>query len=301
VTRSLAVIVPVHNDADSIGPFFERARTVLEGLADVSWQLVFANNGSEDSGLDRMRELRAADDRVKIISLSRNFGYQAVLLAGLTLISADLYAMIDVDCEDPPELLGEFKTAIDDGADIAYGIRSNRVEPRSLTFFRRMFYYLNRSVADSDIVVWMSEFAMIRRPVRDAIILPQTTYVFLRAELGYVGFRRVGIRYVRAVRAYGTSHYSWSGMVKFAVAGFLASSTFPLRFILYLAILMGVLFPVIVAVGALGPEGITALAAVAIFYFALVALSTIALYLARTYKNGIARPVFIVDQSRTYL
>lgn len=301
VTRALAVIVPMYNDVASIGPFYERARRVLDGLTDTSWQLVFVNDRSDDGSLDRLRELQAADERVKIISLSRNFGYQAVLLAGLSLVSAELYAMIDVDCEDPPELLKDFKSALDGGAEIAYGIRSNRIEPRRMTFFRRVFYHLNRSIADSDIVVWMSEFAMITLAVRDAILVPHTTYVFLRAELGYVGFTRVGIPYVRAARAHGTSHYSFLRMTHFAVSGFLASSTFPLRFILYLAFAIGLLFPIVVLLAGLGAAAIAALAAVTTFYFALISFSTIALYLARTYKNGVARPVFIVDRSRTYL
>src|SRR5687768_12961767 len=109
----------MYNDADSIVPFFERVRLVLEGLDGIEWQLVFVNDRSRDASLERLQEHRTADDRVKIVSLSRNFGYHAVLLAGLTLVTADLYAMIDVDCEDPPELLREFKAAIDSGADIA--------------------------------------------------------------------------------------------------------------------------------------------------------------------------------------
>jgi dolichol-phosphate mannosyltransferase len=184
---------------------------------------------------------------------------------------------------------------------VAYGIRSNRVEPAIVTFFRRIFYYLNKGIADSDIVLWMAEFAMISRQVRDAIVAPHTTYVFLRAELGYVGFVRVGIPYVRGVRTYGKSHYNFFNMTRFAVAGFLASSTFPLRLILYLAVVLGFLFPLVVLVAGLGAAAIASLASVATFYFALIALSTIALYLARAYKNGVARPVFVVDKNRTYL
>lgn len=301
MTRSLAVIVPAYNDLESIGPFYERARAALDALSDVSWQLVFTNDRSTDGTFERLRELRAADERVKIISLSRNFGYQAVLLAGLTLTNADLYAMIDMDLEDPPELLAQFKAAIDDGADVAYGIRSNRVEAKGITFFRRLFYYLNRSIADSEIVVWMSEFAMITRPVRDAILEPHTTYVFLRSELAYVGFVRVGIAYVRGVRAHGKSHYNILRMAKFAIAGFLASSTFPLRSILYLALLIAVIFPAVVVVARLGLAATAVIASVVTLYFALISLATIALYVARTYKNGVARPVFIVDRRKTFL
>jgi polyisoprenyl-phosphate glycosyltransferase len=301
VSRTLAIIVPVHNELGNIAPFYERTRAVLESLPSVSPQIVFVNNGSDDGTLERICEVRARDDRVKVITLSRNFGYHAVLLAGLSLVTADRYAMIDVDCEDPPELLREFHTALEGGADVAYGIRSNRVEPTMVTFFRRLFYYINKEIADSDIVLWMAEFAMISRQVRDAIIAPHTTYVFLRAEIGYVGFVRVGVPYVRGVRTSGKSHYNFFNMTRFAVAGFLASSTFPLRLILYIAVVIGLLFPLVAALAGLGATGISALASVATFYFALVALATIALYLARTYKNGVARPVFVVDKNKTYL
>jgi dolichol-phosphate mannosyltransferase len=301
VSRTLAIIVPVHNELGNIASFYERTRAVLESLAGMSWQIVFVNNGSDDGTLERIYEVRARDDRVKVITLSRDFGYHAVLLAGLSLVTADRYAMIDVDCEDPPELLRDFHAALEGGADVAYGIRSNRVEPKIVTFFRRLFYYINREIADSDIVLWMAEFAMISKQVRDAIIAPHTTYVFLRAEIGYVGFVRVGVPYVRGVRTSGKSHYNFFNMTRFAVAGFLASSTFPLRLILYVAVVIGLLFPLVAALAGLGAAGIASLASVATFYFALVALSTIALYLARTYKNGVARPVFVVDKNKTYL
>ncbi len=301
MTRSLAVIVPVFNDVGNVAPFVERTVRTLDAVPSLEWQIVLLNNGSTDGSFDRARELHRADGRVKVLSLSRNFGYQGALLAGLTLVVADLYAMIDVDCEDPPEILAEFAKAIDSGADIAYGIRSNRIESAPVTFFRRLFYYLNRWIADSDIVVWMSEFAMITRQVRDAIIAPHTTYAFLRAEMGHAGFVRVGIPYVRGVRTWGATHYTFWGMTRFAVAAFLASSTFPLRFILYLALTAGLLFPIVALLLGLGAAGIASLAAVATFYFALIALSTISLYLARTYKNGVARPVFIVDKNKTFL
>jgi polyisoprenyl-phosphate glycosyltransferase len=301
VGPTLAIIVPVHNELGNIAPFYERTRAVLETLPAVSWQMVFVNDGSDDGSLERICEVRARDERVKVITLSRDFGYHAVLLAGLSMVTADRYAMIDVDCEDPPELLRDFHAALEGGADVAYGIRSNRVEPAMVTFFRRLFYYINKEIADSDIVLWMAEFAMVSRQVRDAIIAPHTTYVFLRAEIGYVGFVRVGIPYVRGVRTSGTSHYNFFNMTRFAVAGFLASSTFPLRLILYVAVVIGLLFPLVAALAGLGAAGIASLASVATFYFALVALSTIALYLARTYKNGVARPVFVVDKNKTYL
>jgi len=297
---SLAVIVPLYNELGNIVPFYERTRAILESLA-LDWRIVFVNDGSDDGSLERIETIRAKDARVKVVTLSRRFGYHAVLLAGLSMVEADRYTMIDVDCEDPPELLRDFHAALEGGADVAYGIRSNRVEPVVVTFFRRVFYYLNRSIADSDIVLWMAEFAMLTRQVRDTILMPRTTYVFLRAEIAYAGFVRVGVPYKRAARTVGKTHYNVWNMTRFAVSGFLAGSTFPLRLVLYVAVLAGLLYPVAVVLAGLGAAGAIILAAVGTFYFALFALATIAVYLARTYKNGVARPVFVVDRTKTHL
>lgn len=298
----LTVIVPVHNEGQNILPFYERARSTLESLAGLDeWNLVFVNDASEDDSLDRILKLRSADRRVKVISLSRDFGYHASLVAGLSLVKSDYYAVVDVDGEDPPELLSKFFEAIRDGAQVAYGIRSNRDEPRIITFGRKLFYYANRQVADSEIVVWMAEFSMMTRQVRDAILTPKTTFPFLRAEIGYVGFTRVGIPYLRAKRMHGKSHYNLWRMTRFAIAGILSSSTFPLRFVLYLAASIGVAFPTAVGLFGLTSEAAARLAIFLGFYFLLVSVPFIALYLARIYKNGVARPVFVVDRTKSHL
>jgi len=298
----LSVIVPVHNESPSIAPFYQRARAVLESLAGIcEWALIFVNDASDDDSLSEILKLRSEDPRVRVITLSRRFGYHAVLMAGLTTVESDLYAMVDVDCEDPPELFSQFYQAIQGGAQVVYGIRSNREEPTAITFLRKLFYYVNKRIADSEIVVWMAEFAMITRQVRDAIVAPQTTYPFLRAELGYVGFRRVGIPYFRAKRTHGRSHYSLWRMTRFAVAGILSSSTFPLRLVLYVAEALAVAFPTLVMLQGLTLDGAARLAMILSFYFLLVTVPIIALYLARIYKNGVARPVFVIDHTQTFL
>jgi polyisoprenyl-phosphate glycosyltransferase len=233
--------------------------------------------------------------------LSRRFGYHGVLMAGLCTVASDLYAMIDVDCEDPPELLADFLSAIHEGAQVAYGIRSNREEPYVITLCRKLFYHATKRIADSEIVVWMAEFAMITKQVRDAIVLPRTTYPFLRAELGYVGFKRVGVEYFRAKRQHGRSHYNLWKMTRFAVAGMLSSSTFLLRLVLYIAVVLGVGYPVAVLALSLSRQAAVGTAIILSFYFLLVSIPTLALYIARTYKNGVFRPVFIIDHSQTHL
>ena len=151
----LNVIVVVWNDAVHIAHFYERARSTLDGLSEVDWGLVFVNNDSQDDSLARLLALRAADDRVGILTLSRNFGYHAALVAGLSTVEADLYAIVDVDCEDPPELLAGFLERIRGGSQLAYGIRSDRDEPWPMTLGRQLFYMVNRLLADSAMVMWM--------------------------------------------------------------------------------------------------------------------------------------------------
>lgn len=298
----LSVTVSVHNEKENIPVFFPILKKTLEGMTSLSsWEIVFVNNGSSDSTLAELMKVRSEDSRVRVLSLSRNFGYHAAVSAGLTYGDGDLFAVIDVDGEDPPEMLPKFLAAIADGAQIAYGIRSQRPESQAITLMRRLFYLINKTVADAEIIMWMSEFCMMRRAVRDAILAPKTTFPFLRAEIGYVGFNRVGIPYLRQRRLLGKSHYRLWSMTSFAVGGILSSSTFPLRFVLYMAMLIAIAFPLIAFVLHWNLATAAAAAAIIGFYFALASISVLALYLARTYKNGVGRPVFVVDPDNSRL
>jgi polyisoprenyl-phosphate glycosyltransferase len=299
--RTLHVIVPARNERLNVPYFYDRARRTLDTLTDLDWTIVFINNASEDGTLEAMRDIRRSDPRVKILTLSRDFGYHAALVAGLTTVESDYYAIVDVDCEDPPELLARFYDVIRGGAQVAYGIRSNRQEPAIITYFRKLFYIANRRVADSEIVMWMGEFSMFTRQVRDAILAPRTTFVSIRAELGYVGFPRVGIEYVREARKYGQTHYNLWRMTVFAILSILSGTTFPLRLVMYLGAFVAVAFPLVVVAADLDAGGAAVLAAVVMLYFVVLTLPLISLYLARVYKNVVRRPIFIIDESRSHL
>lgn len=152
--RHVAVIVPIYNDAVNVRPFYVRAKASLDSIQGLgSWQIVFCNNGSEDDSLSEVLSLHETDARVKVITLSKNFGYHGALIAGLSSVETDIYAIIDVDCEDPPELLPTFYAQTLEGAELVYGIRSQRDESALITLLRKGFYALNRRVADSEIVM----------------------------------------------------------------------------------------------------------------------------------------------------
>jgi dolichol-phosphate mannosyltransferase len=164
-----------------------------------------------------------------------------------------------------------------------------------------LFYILNRLLADGEVVMWMGEFAMFTRQVRDAVLTSKTTFASLRAELGYVGFRRTGIPYRRAKRKFGRTHYPLFQMMVYAIGSILAATTMPLRSVFYLAAFVGFGFPVFVIWRGDSAEDITQAGVFAGLYFLLLTVPLIALYLARLYQNGVQRPVFVVDETATYL
>jgi dolichol-phosphate mannosyltransferase len=296
VATLLSIICPVHNEALCVPLFYERLMTALEPLKDaIDIELIFMNNRSTDGTSGEVLRLRGRDPRVQLLTLAKNVGYQASVQTGLRRAAGDALVVIDVDCEDPPELIPVFVEEWRRGADIVYGERKNRPEPGWLTGLRRLFYRLNRLIADSDIILDMAEFCLMTSAVRDAVLDNRSTFPFVRADVAAAGFARTGIPYDRGPRIAGESHYSLRRMTVFAVAGILSSTTFPLRAALYaLAVVLPANITWFVA-RAFGTEtGFQAVVVLDLLYLCTF-LAFACLYLARTYRNGIGRPVAIID------
>lgn len=301
--RRLTIICPVHNEAKVIPLFYERMKPVMAELGktyDVS--LVFSNNASTDSTLVSIAEIRKVDPRVYVISLSSNVGYQRSLECGLRNCKGDLFAFIDVDCEDPPEMLLEFIQAHEEGYDIVYGERTDREEPEYVKFLRKVFYRVLRALADEEVILDMAEFSLMTAEVRDAIILDNTSFPFIRASIGRVGFKRRGITYKRHKRIAGDSHYNFVTMTKFAVAGILSSSTLFLRVPIYTLpfwLLAMVLLPSAYVLTDNKWWLVASFFAFATYVGAT--LSFIAIYVARVHKNTLGRPNFVIDRKSSSL
>lgn len=293
----VSVICPVYNEEQAIPIFYERLIKAVSPLSDrYHFELIFTNNRSSDGTLDVIRALREKDNIVQVITLSRNFGYQASVLAGITHATGDAIIVIDVDCEDPPEMIPQFIAKWEEGFDIVYGLRANRPEPRPLIFMRKLFYRLLRLTADTDIVLDMAEFALVSSRVRDVMRANKNSYPFLRAEIGYAGFLRYGITYDRQQRTIGKSYYNLWGMFLFAAAGILSVSTFPLRMGAYVWPLILLLNLVLLVVDLTGVSSSAFKMLVALdLVYCITLLTSQGLYLARIYKNNMARPVFIID------
>ena len=296
------VICPVYNEEMALNHFYERYRAMRDKLvASYDFELTFINNASTDGTLNIIRTIRAQDPTVQVISQSRNFGYQASVLCGLTNVKGEAYVIIDADCEDPPEMIPAFIEKWEEGYDLVYGKRVWRPESAAIVAARRLFYRLTNKIADSDFIIDMAEFSLFTDRVRAQVLSHRSTYPFVRSDLAYTGFRRFGIEYKREPRRFGKTHYNLMNMTRFAIAGILSASTFPLRAIAYAGLPMSagnLLAAALFVVGIDVPLAPILLCNLAFFCFSLAFL---AIYIARVTKDVTGRAVFIVDSKMSDL
>lgn len=299
----LTIVCPVYNEETVVPLFFARAMPVIEKLsAKYRVELLFLNNASSDGTYGEIEKLRAQHDFVFVITLSANVGYQKSLECGLRNAQGSIIAFIDVDCEDPPEMLLDFVNYYEQGYDIVYGERVDREEAESIKMMRKWFYHIVRSLADEDIILYMAEFSLITSEVRDALVIDQNSFPFIRASISRLGFNRIGLPYKRHSRIGGTTNYNLVGMAIFATAGILSSTTLPLRLPIYTLPFWLLLTAVLGVVQILTVSSWVLLINVlcACTYFGFTVAFTAA-YVARSYKNGLGRPNYTMHRRYTHL
>lgn len=296
----VTIICPVYNEEECVPLFFGRLKSSLADLwATYDFELIFNNNCSTDRTFEEIQKIRAVEPWVKVISLSRNFGYQASIMCALRNAAGEATIFIDVDCEDPPEMITTFLEHWRTGFDVVYGRRSNRIENQVIMGLRKVFYRLTRAIADNDFVLDMADFSLISRRVRAVCLRNQSSYPFIRSEIGYAGFKRIGIRYTRAARIAGQTHYNLFRMTSFAIAGILSTSTFPLRFTAYVGVPLAALNVLVMLIALVaGPFGLQPLLLLDLAA-TLIGVVGLSLYVARLYKDMIQRPLYVIDTEFT--
>lgn len=298
----ITIVCPVFNEESVIPLFFRRISPVLTRLSECySVHLLFLNNASTDATMQRVDDIRDLWPDTYVITMSRNVGYQASVDCGLHHARGDVFAIIDVDCEDPPEMILEFVKKYEEGYDIVYGARVGRSEHRLIASARRLFYRFLRTMADDEIILDMAEFSLFTREVRDSLLHENSSFPFVRSAIGRVGFRRWGIPFTRQPRIAGRSHYNLFAMSLFAVAGILAASTLLLRLPIYvLPFWLALLTSLGLAYVATSAPLYLLAAALAFAAYVGGTIAVVALYVARTYRNGLQRPnAFIVRRLST--
>ena len=296
--KKICIICPIYNEEDTINIFYARILKVIDRYKDFQFEIFFSDNDSSDGSYEKVRAISNKDKRVKLIKLSRNFGYQNSLMAALNYINASSYIIIDVDCEDPPEMVDTFIKFWKEGFDIVYGIRKYRSEPKYLIILRKLYYRFMKFIADYNFILDMAEFSLIDKKVRDEIIKVNDTFPFIRNEIAYLGFKKKGIEYKREKRVAGKTHYNYFNMVKFGLTGALTSSTFFLRINIYfflLIILVNIFFLIQSYSDFLSIKLILIINLTYISYAACF----ISLYISRIYKNIVSRARYVIDLSKS--
>ncbi|MBL8911717.1 MAG: glycosyltransferase family 2 protein [Archangium sp.] len=302
--RLVTIVCPVFNEEKAVPLFYERLVKALAALDDrVRFEILFVNNRSTDGTAAAVLALREKDPRVQMLTMSRNYGYQASISAGMRHASGDASVNIDVDCEDPPEMIPKFIERWLEGADIAYGVRAQREEFFLMHWARKFFYRLTKSISDHEIVLDMAEFFLVDKKVKEHVLATRSTFPFVRGQVGFVGFRREGIPYKREKRIIGETHYNLISAIRFGLAGILSSSTFPLRLLAYVGCVIFALDLIAAPALIVWSPHIRTEYLVRGFLTAFLlhlgwlvfSAGMLAIYVARIYKDSIGLPLYVGD------
>ena len=304
---TLSILVPMHNEAPVVDLFFDRIEAVLGNL-DLSYEIVCINDGSRDDTLAKVRVRQSVNPRIKIIDLSRNFGKEQALTAGLDFAAGDAVVPIDADLQDPPEVIGDFVRLWRDGYDVVYGVRAQRSgDSLGKRLTARLFYHLFNSLTEVRIPENTGDFRLMDRRVVDALRRLPERNRFMKGLFAWVGFRQTGVEYDHDARAAGASKFRFWRLWNLALDGITAFSTLPLRVWSYVGVAISViafLYAAFIlfwtlALGISVP-GYASLIVVVLFLggIQLITLGVIGEYLGRLYAEAKRRPTYVVG--RTY-
>lgn len=226
--KLLSLIVPVYNEEEVLDVSFEKMDAAMKSFG-YPYEIIYVNDGSRDSSLSKLREIAGRNSHVKVISFSRNFGHQLAVTAGMDHAKGDALIIIDVDLQDPPEVIGDLIAAWEKGADIAYG---KRVKRKGETIFKKltafMYYRLLKSMSAYPIPLDTGDFRLLDRKVADTFLQMREHNRFLRGMSAWMGFEAVPVEYVRHERYAGKTKYTLKKMLKLAFDGITGFSDRPL-------------------------------------------------------------------------
>ena len=302
----LSVVIPCFNEEAVLEETHQRLTSVLEQLEHISFELIYVDDGSRDQTAKLLHELQASDARVRAILLSRNFGHQVAVTAGLEHATGDAVVIIDADLQDPPEVILEMVARWRDGYHVVYGMRTEREGETAFKLWTaKIFYRLLNRVSKIKIPLDVGDFRLMDRQVVEALLLMPERDRFLRGMVSWVGFRQVAVLYHRAPRFAGESKYPLLKMLRFAVDGVLSFSFAPLR----MAIWMGFMAMALAIGGIIWAvfERFTsnnwvrgwASTFVAILFLGgvqLISLGIIGEYIGRIYGEVKQRPLYLVQE-----
>ena len=306
--QTLTVVVPAYNESEGLREFHARLAAVFDQL-DLTASVLYVDDGSRDDTWAVMESLRAGDARVATLKLSRNFGKELALTAGLDHADADAVVVIDADLQDPPELIAQFIARWREGYDVVYGTRSTRAgESRLKKATAAAFYRVMERLSATPVPRDTGDFRLMSRRALDALKKLRERQRFMKGLFTWIGYRQTAVYYLREPRQAGTTKWNYWRLLQLAIEGFTSFSTAPLRLATWVGVaasLLSFLFGLWVLGKALlfgdPVQGYPSLMVVILFIggVQLLALGVIGEYLGRNYAESKQRPLYFVEEQRS--
>ena len=303
----ISVVAPVFNEHDVLDAFIRRLLGVLDGLGEPA-EAVLVDDGSTDGSLELLRKMVHDDPRLRVVALSRNFGHQRAITAGLEHARGDAVVVIDADLQDPPEVITEMVQRWREGNRVVYGVRTSRQGERtSKKVTSRWFYRLLSRISDTPVTRDSGDFRLLDRRVVDALLTMPEENRYLRGMVSWVGFRQCAVEYTREPRHAGTTKYTWRRMTGLAIDAITSFSDRPLRLAIQIGSVVttsAFLYGLWVIIGKIvNPSraipGYTSLL-IAVLFLGGVQLLTIGIlgtYVSRIYRESKRRPLYVVAET----
>lgn len=301
----VSVVVPCYNEQEVIAETHRRLSEACHEVVGNDYEIVYINDGSRDATWAMLRSIAQADSRVVAIGLARNFGHQIALTAGLTHCSGQRVLMIDADLQDPPELLKDMMVVMDKGADVVYGLRTERQgEGAFKKATASMFYRVLSRITDIPIPQDVGDFRLMTRKTLDALLSLPEQHRFVRGMVSWLGFRQIAFPYVRNERFAGETKYPLRKMLKLAVDAITGFSVVPLRASIWFSIAAFVVALGLIVYALVSwlffsvSPGWTSLLIVLSFFSSaqFFCLGVFGEYLGRTYQEVKRRPLYVIDE-----
>lgn len=300
----ISLVVPLYNEEEVIASTHERLMRMIDSQ-ELSFELIYVNDGSRDRTAAIVREFCDQDTRVKMLSFSRNFGHQIAITAGMDHSSGEAVVIIDADLQDPPEIIPQMIDLWKQGYQVVYGRRVQRKgETRFKKWSARVFYRLLHSLTDVDIPVDVGDFRLIDACVKDALLNIPEHNRYVRGLISWLGYKQTFVDYVREPRFAGTSKYPFAKMLRLAADGIASFSYKPLKLGISLGIILSI-FSLLLAFAVFISRlfdlvwmepGYASLMCVILFFFGivLIMLGIIGEYIARIFEEVKGRPLYII-------
>ncbi len=295
-----SIVIPIYNEEMNIEELYNRLKKV-QHLFTNPFEIIFTNDGSTDNSLYILKTLASSDKNVKIIDLSRNFGHQIAIKAGLSFATGDATIIMDGDLQDPPELVERLTKKWQEGYHVVYAIRKTRKERFLLRFLYTSFYRLLKMMSKISIPLDAGDFCLMDKKIVDILVAMPESNPFIRGLRSWAGYNQIGIEYDRQERFKGRAKYTFLKLLRLALDGILSFSDIPLRIsAIFGFIISGVSILLIISlfIKRLPVPGTTLIAVLVLFIggVQLITIGILGEYMGRIYEESKKRPSFLIKE-----